>query len=600
MAVHLTHSWRSALGLGWVTSPVFGNDLRVASRRRRSYALRFGYVTILGLLIVIMCGQVLGRYRSGANVQAQMAEAGKFITAVIVWFQFLALPLVAIVVTSTAISEEVNSRTLAVLMTTPLSSRQLVNGKLLGRLSQILFLAATSLPLLAIVRILGGVAWTFLLQGLCITLASTIFAASVSLFFSTLCRRAYTVVLWSVVSIGFLFVVVPFIGFVLLGGDASNRVVDTVFPFTHPGALLARCTEYMLSPRGSRFVSFAWMVPCLLFLLCSAWALRSSSVRLVRQVALRRAMGEPTFLTYLRRTGPGVEPVESARASSTRHIRRVIGPPMIWKELVCSLSRRQRLAATLTVGLEIMLLFIAYTFVAVMAVMGYEGTHLLYVSIFLALAVLFTVVTSATLISTEREARTWPLLLMTPLRDRDILAGKFAGVARRCGPIWLPLMAYVVLFTLAHAFHPLAIPQILALSVSLFFFLGCTGLYLSSRTRRTTTAVTAHVVLIGGLWLVLPIGAFVAANVLDEMGLIQVNPFKVSEDASRFVPFMQGFVLVRTLLDGDPSTFEWAGLRGAWGFLCMVMIVAGSYVLVGLLFVSRAMKAFRRTALDVR
>ena len=180
-------------------------------------------MTILGLLIVIMCGQVLGRYRSGANVQAQMAEAGKFITAVIVWFQFLALPLVAVVVTSTAISEEVNSRTLAVLMTTPLSSRQLVNGKLLGRLSQILFLAATSLPLLAIVRVLGGVSWSFLLQGLCITLASTIFAASVSLFFSTLCRRAYTVVLASIVSIGFLFVVVPFIGLVLLGGDASNR-----------------------------------------------------------------------------------------------------------------------------------------------------------------------------------------------------------------------------------------------------------------------------------------------------------------------------------------------------------------------------------------
>jgi hypothetical protein len=32
----------------------------------------------------------------------------------------------------------------------------------------------------------------------------------------------------------------------------------------------------------------------------------------------------------------------------------------------------------------------------------------------------------------------------------------------------------------------------------------------------------------------------------------------------------------------------------------MVMIVAGSYVLAGLLFMARAMKAFRRTALDVR
>ncbi len=599
MAVRPTRSWRNALGLGWVPSPIFGNDLRVASRRKRSYALRCGYVTLLGLVIVVICWQVMERYSTGVNVQAQMAETGKFITAVIVWFQFLALPLAAVIVTSTAISEEVNSRTLAVLMTTPLSSRQLVNGKLLGRLSQILFLAATSLPPLAIVRVLGGVSWSFLLQGLCITLASTIFAASVSLFFSTLCRRAYTVVLASIVSIGFLFVGVPFIGLILLEGDTSNRLANMVLTFTHPGALLARCTEYMVSPRGGGFVSFTWMVPCLLFLLCSAWALRSSSIRLVHQVALRRAMGEPTFLTYLRRTSPEPELLESTRASRKSRIRRVVGPPMIWKELICSLSRRQRLAAWLAVGIEIMLLFIAYTFGPVMAVIGYEVTHLMYIWVFLTLAVLFTIVISATLVSTEREAGTWPLLLLTPLRDRHILVGKFAGVVRRCGHIWLPLMAYVVLFTWARAFHPLAIPLILAMSTSLFFFLGCTGLYLSSRTRRTTAAVTAHVILIAGLWLILPSGAFVATDTLDKVVLI-ANPFKVSQDASHFVPFMQTFLLVRTLLEGDVSAFEWAGLRGPSGFLYMVMIVAGSYVLVGLLFMWRAMKAFRRTALDVR
>jgi len=146
-----------------------------------------------------------------------------------------------------------------------------------------------------------------------------------------------------------------------------------------------------------------------------------------------------------------------------------------------------------------------------------------------------------------------------------------------------------------------AIPHILALSVSMLFFLGCTGLYLSSRIGRTTTAVTAHLILVGGIWLILPIGAFAVADVLNHMELIHADPLGVAEDAFRFVPFAQGFLLthlVHPLVSGDVSDFHWAGFRGAWGFLFMVMIVAGSYILVALPFVARAVKAFRRAHLD--
>ncbi len=98
---------------------------------------------------------------------------------------------------STSISEEVYSRTLCVLMTTPLSSRQVVMNKFVSRLFQVLLLVAVSLPLLALVRVLGGIAWSYLVMSLCVTAATVIFVGSVSLFFSALCRRAHLAVLAS-------------------------------------------------------------------------------------------------------------------------------------------------------------------------------------------------------------------------------------------------------------------------------------------------------------------------------------------------------------------------------------------------------------------
>ena len=65
-------------------------------------------------------------------------------------------------------------------------------------------------------------------------------------------------------------------------------------------------------------------------------------------------------------------------------------------------------AVKLAVGMELLLIFIAYTFAHVTRVVGYEGTHLLYLWFFLGLGALFTLSASATVMSSERESRAWP------------------------------------------------------------------------------------------------------------------------------------------------------------------------------------------------
>jgi ABC-type transport system involved in multi-copper enzyme maturation permease subunit len=576
------------MGLHRLAGPLLSKELRVSSRRRRIYVLRCVYVVVLMMFIATVWVGSMEFQRGGAMWRAQMERAAKEIVLGIVWFQFIAAQIVVVITMSTAISDEVYGRTLGVLMTTPMSSLQVVMGKLFSRLLQILLLVATSLPLLAIVRVLGGVPWSYLILSLIITLITVVFVGAVTLLFSTLSRKVYVVVIASSLTVAALFGALPFLGAVLLDGFSSDRVIASLLSHVNPYILLRRCTNYMLSPGRRAMVSVSSVVSCCTLLLACSGYFLGLAVYLVRRVALRRVMGQPTVLDSLRPDrllqGPGQASVKP-RATA---IRRVIGPPMIWKELTCALSRRQKLALRLAVGTEIMLIAIAYMFPVIMPFVGYDETHLLFLWGFLGLGVLFTVTTSATLISTERESRTWPLLLVSPLRDRDILIGKCVGVLRRCGPVWLPLLAYIAAFTYADCFHGWAVVQIVLIVLSAFAFLTASGFYFGSRFDRTTEAVTANLMLAGVVWCVLPLVAHWAAAII---GTWDERQFFVG------VPFFQILLLMRTTLEGGDGYYRglWFGYPMNAGHATVSMLISLLvYVVAARVFLWRAVRAFRQ------
>lgn len=594
MALALTNRWvwPSVVSRGlW---SLFDKDLRVASRRQRGYILRFAYVFLLMLYIVMIWLPTVHFQGGGAMSKAQMEMAAKIITWNVVWFQFLAAQLVAVIMMSTAISEEIYGRTLCVLMTTPLSSRTVVMGKFYSRLFQILLLVATSLPLLAIVRVLGGIPWGFLVQSLCVTAASVAFAGAVSLFISSLCRRPHVVVIASVVSIAFLFFILPYVACFVMGIPFWRlQGLRTLAPM-NPYVLLryGQGTSRLFGFRGMSSPGLGTTISCCAFLLLGTMVLLRASVRLVTRVALRRAMGERVFFEYLRREP--VEPPKISEASQVRRreIRRVMGPPMVWKELTCTLSRRERFTATLTMTLEGLMILIAYSFPALIPFVPYEVAHQVYIWIFLGLGVLFTITASITVVSKERESHAWWLLMTTPLTDTDILLGKLAGVLRRCGPIWLLLFVYVVGFVWAKCFHSMAIVHVAAIIVSSLMFLCAAGFYLGARCRQTTGAVTAEMALAGGLWGLLPL---VAATV--SYGL-KMNWDVGGSLIYAMVPFGQALAMVTTTLDGYVAKIPCFGrAQDAAGIATILLIATAGYVLASLVFTWRAVRAFRRMAL---
>ena len=499
-----------------LTGPLFDKELRVSSRRRRNYALRFTYIILLTFFVAIVWLGVVESEYSPVYQKSRMALAGKRIITTIVWFQFITTQLLAVIMLSTSISDEVHHRTLGLLMTTPMGSIQIVMGKLFSKLLQIILLLAISLPLLAVVRVFGGVPPDYLISSLCMTLTAVIFAGSVSLFFSINNRRAYVVIIKAVVTLGVLYAFIPIITGVLFGADligsrtAPNTSSWPIVLFLHVNTFGAMSinTAMMMSPvMPVAMPVFYWPAHCALMLGGSA-ILIALSVKIVRKVALRQATGQLDLLPKL--SVNKKQKKKSARRSVNSQerfgiVRPVKGSPVLWKEIRAPMIRGVN-GRNSIIGLvvTIIALFITYGVCRKENCLQEGFVHVTYVLMFLIIGAIFTMVLSATAITSEKESSAWPIMLATSMDDWHILLGKAGGVFRRCLPVWLLLAGHVLLFMSIRYIHPIDIVHLTIFVVGLVTFLTGVGLYFSSRFKRTTSAVVANFALAIALWAVLP------------------------------------------------------------------------------------------------
>src|SRR3954468_20203482 len=178
--------------------PIFGKELRSTSRRKRTYYLRFFYIGAL-LPVMLFCYSITSSEFRGVHSVARraqkLAEMGAIFFAVFSFFSLGAMAIAGPVLTATAINSERLHKTLPVLLMTPISAWQIVAGKLFSRLLIALTLLGLSLPILAIVRLLGGVEIYDMFGVVCICIAVALFTASIGLLLSTLVSRAYSVIL---------------------------------------------------------------------------------------------------------------------------------------------------------------------------------------------------------------------------------------------------------------------------------------------------------------------------------------------------------------------------------------------------------------------
>jgi ABC-type transport system involved in multi-copper enzyme maturation permease subunit len=591
----------------WLTGPLFDKELRVSSRRRRNYFLRFAYVILLMFFVVgtwLSFGQL---YSSAAYQKSRMAEIGKNVVASIVMFQFFAAQIIAVIILSNSISDEIYHRTLGVLMTTPINSLQIVIGKLFSKLLQIIILLAISLPILAVIRGFGGVPWNYIFSSFCITLSAAIFAGSISLAFSIKNVHTYVVIIKTFFTLGVIYLFLPLILAAILGGRWLNLIAFSNpnlnypllsgFIYLNPLAAISLNTTIMMSPvaAGIGFFFF-WPIHCAVMLIASALVL-AFSVKVVRKVALRQILGELDLFSKLRRTlsrkkGQIVNEYEGA-------IREVTGLPVLWKEVrkpiiqgIDNTNNKIGLAAT------IVTLLITYFICYESRCLDVDIIHVSYVMMFMIIGMIFNVVLSVSSITSEKESLAWPILLTTSLDDWQIIQGKAIGVFYRCLPVWLLLAGHVLLFVFVGYIHPIAIIQLPIIISGVIIFLTGMGLYTSSRFKRTTWAIITSFALILVIWMVIPIilgiitgitghtneeifGLYYSANPVVQIGVVMNS--------------ISGIYNADAHLSGLKYSWPMVGHFGrAYGTTKLLLIIMATYISFGLFFAWLARNRIRR------
>jgi ABC-type transport system involved in multi-copper enzyme maturation permease subunit len=568
----------------WLVGPILDKELRVSSRRRRNYVVRMMYLVLLILFLTLVWLSTVPTRESGAYRTTEMARAGQTITQFIVWFQFLACQVLAIVMLSTAISDEVYHRTLGVLMTTPINSLQIVVGKLVSRLFQVLLLMAVSLPLLAIVRIFGGIAWSFLAGSWILTFTTTLFVGSVSLLFSIFCRRAYGVILWTALSLFGLWGGIPLLSG-LVGIEyhfISERQWLAFFSRTNPFFGLAQLSEWFMSPRTLPLgVLQMWLGPSLVLVMGTIGLLTIAVIR-VRIVARRQITGDVPV-------SRGRSKVGRSDGASIQCIP-VRGCPILWKEMRAPLMGKRKGLKVLVAALVLGGLAVLYGVAAKVNALDDSGFHIPMVFLFMIVGGLFSIVIPATTITTEKETRSWPILLGTTLSDWRIVLAKGLGAIRRTLPAWFFLVGHVLGFTIAGLIHPLALLQLAMSATGLVAFVSGTGLYFSSRFRHTTMAVIANLAVPVVLWILVPIvigfilainGSHNAESLMTYLGLC---------------PFVQAGVITETCVPGwRLQMYRFGSFSLDTGEAMVFLLVTMTlYILLGFVFARRARCNLRR------
>jgi len=485
--------------LSWLTGPIFDKELRVSSRRRRNYFLRFAYILLLSVFILSIWYSTLGIRSSGSIVYwvSRLSQAGKHIITTIVWFQFIAAQLIAIVMLSSSVSDEIHTGTLSVLMTTPISSFQIVTGKLMSKLLQLMLLLAISLPLLAIVRVFGGVTWDYIVSSVCITLTAAVLVGSLSLLLSMIFRYAYNVIIVTI--LGYLLVFGALAGlFNMLAVKGififDENVTQSILALIDPFVAFAAINAILLQSGVPKY--FSWPVHCLIMLAATA-VLLAISVWRVRKAAMGEAFCGSGKLwsgrTLKRRARSNVD--KAGSQSPAGSILPVTGPPIVWKEMRKGFVGHSKTDRTITI-----LLIVLFCLTAILLLLSSRNnifTRCLMLGLYWVVMIRMAVF-SAGSIAGEKEARTWPILLVTTLGDKEIIRGKVIAAIRRNIPL---LLLYLVLICISYATLGIRMfPQILISllitavdTVCSILFLAGMGVYFGVRLKTTTTAVAATV-----------------------------------------------------------------------------------------------------------
>lgn len=163
-------------------NPILLRVVQTGGKRRRDLFVRCGY---LALLILVVIFGVMAVGVSGDRGLGELAKGSARIFQQMSYLQLGLVALLAPVFTAGAITQEKDSQTYDILLSTPLTNGQIVLGSLLSRLFFVVALLISGIPIFSITQIFGGVAIGDIVLSFLIAAATTFVTGSLAMAIAT-------------------------------------------------------------------------------------------------------------------------------------------------------------------------------------------------------------------------------------------------------------------------------------------------------------------------------------------------------------------------------------------------------------------------------
>lgn len=180
-------------------NPIVRKDLKVSSRSMKFSWSLFAYEGVLALafLLTMLENNTMNRYSGPDNAMVYKNYTSFF--PIVGVFQLVIIGLIVPIMTAASISGEREKKTMDVLLTTSISPFSIIIGKLASAVIRVMIYVFASVPLMAVSFIIGGLRWTVLIEYIILAFFYAIFAGSIGIFCSAVCKKTITAVVLSYV-----------------------------------------------------------------------------------------------------------------------------------------------------------------------------------------------------------------------------------------------------------------------------------------------------------------------------------------------------------------------------------------------------------------
>src|SRR6478735_804321 len=158
-------------------NPILLRVVQMNGKRRRDLFIRCIY---LRLLIAVVIFSITTGNTSAGNL-AELAKTSASLFQYLSYFQLGLVALLAPIFTAGAITQEKDSQTYDILLSTPLTNGQIILGSLLSRLFFVVALLVSGIPVFSITQVFGGVAISAIAYSFAIAAATAFVTGSIAM-----------------------------------------------------------------------------------------------------------------------------------------------------------------------------------------------------------------------------------------------------------------------------------------------------------------------------------------------------------------------------------------------------------------------------------